>query len=56
MKDHLKTLETENEAIKVFRKEQLHVTEKTISDIIGEKTVNNNVKLTQYLQKANETL
>ena len=55
MKDHLKTLEKENEAIKVFIKEQLHVTVKTISDIKDEETVNNNVKLTQYLQKANET-
>ena len=28
MKDHIKTLETENEAIKLFIKKQLHVTKK----------------------------
>ena len=56
MKDHIKTLETENEAIKLFIKEQLHVTKKSISDIKNEETVNENVKLIEYLQKANKML
>ena len=40
MKDHIKTLETENEAIKLFIKEQLYVIKKSISDIKNEETVN----------------
>ena len=56
MKDHIKTLETDNEAIKLFIKEQLYVTKKPISDIKNEETVNENVKLIEYLQKANQQL
>ena len=54
MKDHIKTLETENGAIKLFIKEQLYVTKKSISDIKNEETVNENVKLIEYLQTANK--
>ena len=53
MKDHIKTLETENEAIKLFIKEELYVIKKSISDIKNEETVNENAKLIEYLQKAN---
>ena len=56
MKDHIKTLETENEAIKLFMKEQLYVIKKSISDIKNEEAVNENVKLIEHLQKANEKL
>ena len=56
MKDHIKTLETENEAIKLFIKEQLYVIKKSFSDIKNEETVNENVKLIEHLQKANEKL
>ena len=56
MKDHIKTLETENEAIKLFIKEQLYAIKKSISDIKNEETVNENVKLIEHLQKANEKL
>ena len=56
MKDHIKTLETDNEAIKLFIKEQLYVTKKPSSDIKNEETVNENVKLIEYLQKANQQL
>ena len=41
MKDNIKTLETENEAIK----EQLYDIKKSISDIKNEETVNENAKL-----------
>ena len=54
MKDHIKTLETGNEVIKL--KEQLHVIRKSISDIKNEETVNENAKLIEYLQKANQKL
>ena len=56
MKDHIKTLETENEAIKLFIKEQLYVIKKSISDIKNDETVNENAKLIVYLQKANQKL
>ena len=56
MKDHIKTLETKNEAIKLFIKEQLYVIKKSISNIKNEETVNENVRLIEYLQKANEKL
>ena len=56
MKDHIKTLETENEAIKLFIKEQFYVIKKSISDIKKEETTNENVKLIHYLQKRNEEL
>ena len=56
MKDHIKTLETENEAIKLFTKQQLYVIKKSISDIKNEETVNESVKLIEHLQKANEKL
>ena len=56
MKDHIKTLETENEAIKLFIKEQLYVIKKSISDIKNDETVNENAKLIEYLQKANQKL
>ena len=45
MKDHIKTLETENEAIKLFIKEKLYVIKKSIRDIKNEETVNENAKL-----------
>ena len=54
MKGHTKTLEKENEAIKLFIKEQLFVMKK--SKTRNEETVNKNVKLIEHLQKANETL
>ena len=56
MKDHIKTLKTENEAIKLFIKEQLYVIKKSISDIKNDETVNGNAKLIEYLQKANQKL
>ena len=56
MKDHIKTLKTENEAIKLFIKEQLYVIKKSISDIKNEETVNENTKLIEYLQKANQKI
>ena len=56
MKDHIKTLETENEVIKLFIKEQFYVIKKSISDIKNEETTNENVKLIEYLQKTNEKL
>ena len=56
MKDHIKTLETENAAIKLFIKEQLYVIKKSISDIKNDETVNENPKLIEYLQKANQKL
>ena len=56
MKDHIKSLETENEAIKLFIKEQFYVIKKSISDIKNEETVNENAKLIEYLQKANQKL
>ena len=56
MKDHIKTLETENEAIKLFIKEELYVIKKSISDIENEETINENAKLIKYLQKANQKL
>ena len=56
MKDHIKTLETENEAIKLFIKEKLYVIKKSIRDIKNEETVNENAKLIEYLQKANQKL
>ena len=56
MKDHIKTLETENKAIKLFVNEQLYVMKKSISDIKNEETINENVKLIEHLQKANEKL
>ena len=49
MKDYIKTLEKENEAIKLFIKEQLCVIKKSISDIKNEETI-------EYLQKTNEKL
>ena len=52
MKDNIKALETENEVIK----EQLYVIKKSISDIKNEETVNENAKLIEYLQKANQKL
>ena len=55
-KDHIKTLETGNEAIKLFIKEQLYALKKSISDIKNERTVNENAKLIEYLQKANQKL
>ena len=54
MKGHTKTLEKENEAIKLFIKGQLFVMKK--SKKRNEETVNKNVKLIEHLQKANETL
>ena len=54
MKDHIKTLETGNEVIKL--KEQLHVIRKSISDIKNEETVNENAKLIEYPEKANQKL
>ena len=56
MKDHIKTLETENEAIKLFIKEQLYVIKKSNRDIKNEETVNENPMLIEYLQKANQKL
>ena len=56
MKGRIKTLETETEAIKLFIKKQLHVIKKSISDTENEETVNENVKLIEHVQKANETL
>ena len=56
MKDHIKTLETENKAVKLFVNEQLYVMKKSISDIKNEETINENVKLIEHLQKANEKL
>ena len=53
MKDCIKTLETENELIKIFIKEQLYVIKKINQ---YEETVNENVKLIQQLQKVNEKL
>ena len=38
MKDHIKTLETENEAIRLFIKEKLYVIKKSIRDIKNEET------------------
>ena len=49
-------METENEAIKLFIKEQLHVTKKSISDIKNEEMVNENAKLIKYLKKASQKL
>ena len=37
-------------------KEQLYVIKKSISDIKNEEAVNENVKLIEHLQKANEKL
>ena len=42
--------------IKLFIKEQLYVIKKTISDIKKEESVNENAKLIEYLQKANQNL
>ena len=56
MKDRIKTLKTENEAIKLFKKEQLYVMKKSISDIKNEETVNENVQLIEHLHKANRKL
>ena len=56
MKDHIKTSETENEAIKLFIKEQFHVTKKSISDIKNEEMVNENAKLIEHLKKASQKL
>ena len=56
MKNHIKTLETQNETIKLFIKEHLHVIKKSISDIKNQEMVNENVKLIEHLQKANEKL
>ena len=53
MKDRIKALETENEAIKLFIKEQLYVIKISISDIKNEETVNENIKLIEHLEKAN---
>ena len=49
-------METENEPIKLFIKEQFYVIKKSISDIKNEETVNEKVKLIELLQKANEKL
>ena len=49
-------METENVAIKLFIKEQFYVIKKSVSDIKSEETVNENVKLIEHLQKANEKL
>ena len=43
-------------AIKLFIKEQFYVIKKSDSDIKSEETVNENVKLIEHLQKANEKL
>ena len=43
-------------AIKLFMKEQLYVIKKSISDIKNEEAVNENVKLIEHLQKADEKL
>ena len=43
-------------AIKLFIKEQFYVIKKSVSDIKSEETVNENVKLIEHLQKANEKL
>ena len=43
-------------AIKLFIKEQFYVIKKSVSDIKNEETVNENVKLIEHLQKANEKL
>ena len=51
MKDHIKTLETENKAIKLFIKEKLYLIKKSISDIKNEKTTNKNVKLMSIYRK-----
>ena len=56
MKDLIKTLETENEVIKLFIKEELYAIKKSISDIKNEKRINENVNLIEYLQEANEKL
>ena len=40
MKDRIKTLEKEIEALKLFIKEQLYVIKESISDIKNEGTVN----------------
>ena len=42
--------------IKLFIKEQLYVIKKTIGDIKKEESVNENAKLIEYLQKANQNL
>ena len=42
--------------IKLFIKEQLYVIKKAISDIKKEESVNENAKLIEYLQKANQNL
>ena len=54
-KDRIKTLKTGNEA-KLFKKEQLYVIKKSISDIKNEETVNENVQLIEHLHKANKKL
>ena len=52
MKDHVKTLETENEASKLFIKEQLHVIKKSISDIKNkEMLIENIMKNIQIVMK-----
>lgn len=56
MKDCVRTLETENEAIKLFIKKQPYVIKKSISDIQNEETVNENIKFIEHLQKANEKI
>ena len=42
--------------IKLFIKEQLYVIKRTIGDIKKEESVNENAKLIEYLQKANQNL
>ena len=49
-------MEKENKAIKLFIKEQLYVIKISISDMKNEETVNENAKLIEYLQKANQKL
>ena len=56
IKHPIKTLETENETIKLFIKEQLYVIKKSISDIKNGETTNKNLKLIEYLQKTNKKL
>ena len=56
MKDHIKILETKNEAIELFIKEQFYIIKKSISDIKSEETVKENPKLFEYLQKVNQKL
>ena len=49
-------METKNEAIELFIKEQFYIIKKSISDIKSEETVKENPKLFEYLQKVNQKL